>query len=56
MLEITVLYRERPEVTLVPFGILLESPDISVGTIGNLLELGGGCVVATTTIAAEVSS
>jgi hypothetical protein len=39
MLEVTVLYRERPRATLVPFGILWENPGVNVGTTGNLLEL-----------------
>jgi hypothetical protein len=39
MLEATMLHQERPEVTLVPFGILWESLDVNMGTIGNLLEL-----------------
>lgn len=34
-----MLHQERPEVTLVPFGILWESLDVNMGTIGNLLEL-----------------
>lgn len=34
-----MLHQKRPETTLVPSRILWESSDVSVGTIGNLLEL-----------------
>jgi hypothetical protein len=39
MLEITVLHRERLEVTLAQFGILWGNSVVSEGTIGNLLGL-----------------
>jgi hypothetical protein len=34
-----MLHQKRPEVTLVPFGILCERSDVSKCTTGNLLEL-----------------
>jgi hypothetical protein len=39
MLEISVLHRGRPEVTLARFGILWGNPSVSEGTTRNLLEL-----------------